>query len=91
MDSPRTRLETYPRRGVGGDNRPGLELPPTPALQVLGHNTLLVTQPSTGHLFGGDNDRAAAVVSAHLPRGPLLRHALGKTKPSGAKGPVGRD
>lgn len=47
-------------------------LPPTPALQVLGHNSLLVTQPSTGRLFGGDNNRAAAGVGAHSPRSPPL-------------------
>lgn len=61
----------------GGASRPWV--PPTPGLLVLGQ---LVTQPRAGRLFGGDNDRAAAGVSAPSPRGPLPWPAQGKTKPS---------
>lgn len=51
----------------------------------------LVTQPSAGRLFGGDNDRAAAGVSAQSLRGPLPWPALGKTKLSVAMAPISRN
>lgn len=71
--------------GRGGASR--LEATPPPPFWVLGQ---LVTQPSASHQFGGDNDRAAAGVSAQPPRGPLPWPSLGKTTPSEAMGPVHR-
>lgn len=79
--SPCTHFKTRPRhkRGegylgslqngsCGGEGSPRWWLPHTPGLRVVGH---VVTQGSAGRLFGRDNDRAAAGVSAQTPRGPL--------------------